>query len=169
MRRKEFRPFWSHECLRQGFQLILHCKKMIHRAEQQRNLLCIALKRGQVQGIALCNGDGFSRNGIFLKEFDIVFQQFDRIDPIASLCQGVTIPACCCADFQDAHIGPKVGFNNFIVETDLSRGFYSENTRNYNTATRTTAICHILYRLVYTACKNIHYFLLIIIIANLIE
>lgn len=39
----------------------------------------------------------------------------------------------------------------------------------YNTATRTTAICHILYRLVYTACKNIHYFLLIIIIANLIE
>ena len=46
------------------------------------------------------------------------------------------------------------------METDLSRGFYSENTRNYNTATRTTAICHILYRLVYTACKNIHYFLL---------
>ena len=110
MRRKEFRPFWSHECLRQGFQLILRCKKMIHRAEQQRNLLCIALKRGQVQSIALCNGDGFSRNGIFLKEFDIVFQQFDRIDPIASLCQGVTIPACCCAGFQDAHIGPKVGF-----------------------------------------------------------
>lgn len=96
--------------LRQGFQLILRCKKMIHRAEQQRNLLCIALKRGQVQSIALCNGDGFPRNGIFLKEFDIVFQQFDRIDPIASLCQGVTIPACCCADFQDAHIGPKVGF-----------------------------------------------------------
>lgn len=56
-----------------------------------------------------------------------------------------------------------------LLETDLSRGFYSENTRNYNTATRTTAICHILYRLVYTACKNIHYFLLIIIIANLIE
>ena len=58
---------------------------------------------------------------------------------------------------------------DFFLETDLSRGFYSENTRNYNTATRTTAICHILYRLVYTACKKIHYFLLIIIIANLIE
>lgn len=45
--------------LRQGFQLILRCKKMLHRAEQQRNLICIALKRGQVQSIALCNGDGF--------------------------------------------------------------------------------------------------------------
>lgn len=48
------------------------------------------------------------------------------------------------------------------------RDFFGE-VRYYNTATRTTAICHILYRLVYTACKNIHYFLLIIIIANLIK
>ena len=51
-----------------------------------------------------------------------------------------------------------VFFENRLLETDLSRGFYSENTRNYNTATRTTAICHILYRLVYTACINIHFF-----------
>ena len=86
---------------------------MIHRAEQQGDIINIAFKIGQIDGITLCDGYGFAFDGVLLKDFDIVLNQFDCIHLIAPLCQSVAVSACCRADLQDAHLRLEVLFNIF--------------------------------------------------------
>ena len=45
---------------------------MIHRTEQQSNVISVTLKSRQIHSITLCDCDGFAFDGVLLEDFDIM-------------------------------------------------------------------------------------------------
>ena len=89
----------NSDCFRQSFQFIFCSEKVIHRTEQQSDVIGIILKHRQIHSIALGDGNCFAGSSVLLKNFNVVFNEFHRIHTITLLSQSMTIATCCGSDF----------------------------------------------------------------------
>ena len=94
----------------QGLVLFLVSEQVVHGPQQQRDIIGFILESGQVDGVALPDGDVLAGLGILLEDVDVALKQLQRVHLITHPCQCVAVAACGSADFQNAHAGLQVLF-----------------------------------------------------------
>ena len=92
--------FCNANRLAQSLQLILFGVKVIQRPQQQRDIISVVRKCGQVHGVALGDRYVFSCLGIFTENIYVMADQLHRVHGTALTGQSVRIPAGSGSDFK---------------------------------------------------------------------
>lgn len=91
--------------------LIFHSHQMIHRAEQQGDVVGVIFEFTKVPGVRLGDRHLFFGTRIFLKDLDVVFQKLYGIHLIALTGEMMAITSGGRTDLKDQHTGPEILFN----------------------------------------------------------
>ena len=81
---------------------------MVHRAEQQGDVIGFASEHGKIQRVALRDRNGFAGQRMFPEDLNVVGHQLKGIHLPAMLRQCVAVAACASANFHDAHTGLQI-------------------------------------------------------------